>query len=442
MSTTCAISQSSVALYDTGDATRLPQWHIWLTALVVGLVFFLTEHSLDISLADAYTQTLDEMEVTALGGNTVRRVAFLILAAFGIWLLAVSKQPLNINPWLALPMGLYLLMAGGSYFWSVDPGMCLRRLVIVGCCAAAALGIARRLSMHELCLLTVAIIGPLVAIGLLSELRLGTFRPWSGDYRFSGSVHPNTQNMHLTALALAALGVARANQRWRGVLLGVFAACLVLSVLTKSRTGNAATILAISSVFIIQTPFRPKVIVGLAGFWAVLVALWLIWICGYDPLNDFRDALLLGRAEESDTLSGRSFIWPLVWYFVSKRPVLGYGYESFWNPTNIDIVSEDLQWAVREAHNGYLDILLSTGFVGLACAIAAILAGLAAATSGKEHKRDPAYALPLGMLVFGLVTSVMESGMVGIMLPPIITGCCLTRMALFENQSPQEGAPR
>jgi hypothetical protein len=177
MSTTCAISQSSVALYDTGDATRLPQWHIWLTALVVGLVFFLTEHSLDISLADAYTQTLDEMEVTALGGNTVRRVAFLILAAFGIWLLAVSKQPLNINPWLTLPMGLYLLMAAGSYFWSVDPGMCLRRLVIVGCCAAAALGIARRLSMHELCLLTVAIIGPLVAIGLLSELRLGTFRP-------------------------------------------------------------------------------------------------------------------------------------------------------------------------------------------------------------------------------------------------------------------------
>jgi hypothetical protein len=40
--------------------------------------------------------------------------------------------------------------------------------------------------MRDLCLLTVAMIGPLVAIGLAAELLLGTFRPWSGEpYRGS-----------------------------------------------------------------------------------------------------------------------------------------------------------------------------------------------------------------------------------------------------------------
>jgi O-antigen ligase len=416
-------------------ADTAPRWPLFAVAVLISLTYFLTEHSLDISLVDAYTQTADEMELAASGGNATRRIMFLSLAGMGLWLLfQPTGRAWNINWPLTLTMGAYLTVSFMSYFWSADPSLCVRRLIMLACCLCAAAGIARRFSMRELCQLTVAIVGPLVAIGLIAELSLGTFRPWSGEYRFSGSVHPNTQGMYLTILGLAALGLARLpSERWRKAYWALFAATLVLGVLTKSRTGNAATLLAIGAVFILQTPLRFKVTAGLSFGWLSLAGLWLLLVSGFDPLVDFRDALLLGRAEQSDTLSGRAFIWPLVSYYISFRPWLGYGYEAFWTPAHIDTISDELQWGLREAHNGYLEVLLSTGIVGLTCASVAVLLGLGAAAYGSIRRCDSAYSLPLGMLVFGIVSSGMESGMVGVMLPPVILGCTLVKMALFSD---------
>jgi hypothetical protein len=73
------------------------------------------------------------------------------------------------------------------------------------------------------------------------------------------------------------------------------------------------------------------------------------------------------------------------------------------------------------------------GIVGLACAACAVLAGLAAAARGSVRLGDPAYSLPLGLLVFGVCSSTMESGMVGVMLPPLLLACCLWKMALFAD---------
>ncbi|MDX1944667.1 MAG: O-antigen ligase family protein [Pirellulaceae bacterium] len=412
------------------------RWALALVAVLIGLAFFFTEHALDISLADAYTQTADEMEVTALGGNGLRRIIFLGIAGLGLWLVATARnQPLRVHWPLAGAIGGYLAISVASYLWSVDRGLCLRRLIVIACCTLAALGIARRFTMRELCLLVVATIGPLTLIGVLAELRLGTFRPWSGDYRFSGSVHPNTQGMYLTTLALASLGLARSALRGRTLFWTIFAASFVLLILTKSRTGTAATMVAFGVVFLLQTSASFKLTVGILLAGASVLAAWLVMLCGIDPLVDFYDALLLGRAEESDTLSGRAFIWPAVGHYIAQRPWLGYGYESFWNPGQIDVISDQLGWGLREAHNGYLDVLLSTGIVGLTCAVAAISLGFVAAVRGSVSLRDPAYALPVGLLVFGVLSSCMESGMVNVMFPPFLLACSLLRMALFAEQA-------
>lgn len=431
-------SASRALSYDNSTRnvpTTLSRWQFVLTAIILGSAVFVTEHDLSISLDDAYTQTADEMEVTAAGGNFVRRLAFPAIGCLGIWLLIAAKaQPLRINALLALPIMAYLTIAAASWLWSIEPGICLRRLIVVACCASAALGIARRFTMREICLLVLATVGPLILIGIAAEIRLGAFRPWAGDYRLSGSVHPNTEGMYLTTLALAALGLARSpDTRRRGWMWAIFAASLLLILLTKSRTGTASTFAAIGCVFLIQTSLQFKLSAGVAWMGASLAGLWLLFVAGYDPLVDFHNALLLGRAEESDTLSGRAFIWPAVWYFIARRPWLGYGYESFWNPRNIDTISDEVGWGLREAHNGYLDILLSTGAIGLTCCLSGVAAGIAAAARRSVKLRDTCYALPLGMLVFGLLSSTMESGMVNVMFPPFLVACCLMRMGFFEE---------
>jgi exopolysaccharide production protein ExoQ len=421
-----------------GTPPRAGTWTIVGVALVVAAAFFFAEHSLDISLADAYTQTAEEMELAAGGGNTARRLTFLVLAAVGgVLLIGPHGSRLSIHWPLAAAIGAYLALCAASILWSIDPGMCLRRVMVLGCCAIFAAGLARRFTMHELCLVVVATIGPLVLVGLLAELRLGTFRPWSAGYRFSGSVHPNTQGMHLTMLGLAAWALARTPAtKHRGFFWTIFAATLVLGILTKSRTGNAATLLAIGSVLVVHTSARWKLSVGFACIWLGLVGLWLLLLAGFDPLVDFRDTLLLGRTEQSDTLSGRAYIWPVVMQYIGQRPWLGYGYESFWNPAHIDTISSELEWGLREAHNGYLEVLLSTGAIGLVLASAAVLAGLVTAAKGLVAGRDPAYGLALGMLVFGVFSSTMESGLVVVMLPPVLIGALLLKMALFAEGLP------
>jgi exopolysaccharide production protein ExoQ len=388
-------------------------------------------------LHDAYTQTAEQMELTAGGGNAVRRLAFLVIGGWGALLLVTGHERVKLDPLLAGSLALLAAWAGASFLWADDPGMCLRRLFVLGCCGLAAAGISRRLTMRELSWLTIYTVGTLALVGLLAELALGTFRPWSGEYRFSGSLHPNTQGPGLAAVCLAALGLIRSGSRARVTLAAMLAVAFALLVLTKSRTATAAALAGLGAVLVVQIPLRTKLAASLALGWLALAGLWLVWVAGVDPLTDFRQAMLLGRGDESDTLTGRAFIWPEVLYFIGQRPWVGYGYESFWTPARIDTISTNLGWGLREAHNAYLETLLWLGTVGLALTLAVVMAGLVAAVRGYRDQHDATYALPLGMLVFGLINAGLESGMVVIELVTFLLACCLLRMALFRSTNDQ-----
>jgi O-antigen ligase len=160
-------------------------------------------------------------------------------------------------------------------------------------------------------------------------------------------------------------------------------------------------------------------------------------LSGVDPKTDLRDAALLGRAEESESFSGRLSIWPEVMYSIRWRPWTGYGHESYWTSENIDIIFEAIGWGVREAHNGYLEVLLSTGIIGLACLLVAVLLSLANMARSYLGERDPTYGLPFGILLFGLFNTTMESGMVYINLGTFLIACCVMRIAFFANPAAQ-----
>src|SRR5205085_2181418 len=63
---------------------------VYVAALVVGAVFFITEHNVRISLAEDYTQDAEAMLETVAGGNLLRRLAFIALAGLGLTLLLTS----------------------------------------------------------------------------------------------------------------------------------------------------------------------------------------------------------------------------------------------------------------------------------------------------------------------------------------------------------------
>ena len=73
---------------------------------------------------------------------------------------------------------------------------------------------------------------------------------------------------------------------------------------------------------------------------------------------------LLGR---DMTLTGRTDIWITLLDYIQQRPLLGYGYGAFWAEGSFpgDWVRETLQWDAPTAHNGWMEVTLARGLVGL-----------------------------------------------------------------------------
>jgi exopolysaccharide production protein ExoQ len=84
------------------------------------------------------------------------------------------------------------------------------------------------------------------------------------------------------------------------------------------------------------------------------------------------NALLASAVGRDPTLTGRTHIWDVL-LAMQTNPVVGTGYESFWLGPRLRWVWEQAG-GINEAHNGYLQIYLNLGFVGLFLLCAFLLA--------------------------------------------------------------------
>jgi O-antigen ligase len=77
--------------------------------------------------------------------------------------------------------------------------------------------------------------------------------------------------------------------------------------------------------------------------------------------------LLFTLLDKDVTLTGRTEIWSAVLDSITKRPLLGYGYQAFW----LGLQGESyrvilaVSWVLAQAQNGFLDVLLEMGALGL-----------------------------------------------------------------------------
>jgi exopolysaccharide production protein ExoQ len=111
------------------------------------------------------------------------------------------------------------------------------------------------------------------------------------------------------------------------------------------------------------------------------------------------------------TLSGRTLIWDFVRYELGRRPLLGWGFMSFWQVgADGPSIVEGPGWIKQmpSGHSGYLDVMLELGYVGFPFLIIFILATLHAL--GRVADRDPTRAwLVLSVALFVIITNTIES---------------------------------
>jgi exopolysaccharide production protein ExoQ len=124
------------------------------------------------------------------------------------------------------------------------------------------------------------------------------------------------------------------------------------------------------------------------------------------------DALLamLGR---NASLTGRIPMWQAVLgEFVSQRPVLGFGLGAFWNSlSNRVVVQQAVGWGnpVEIGDNGWLDVQLGLGGIGLAFFMLLLMALLTRGADRMRRGHEFVDSLPLVFLLMASLANVAFS---------------------------------
>lgn len=118
----------------------------------------------------------------------------------------------------------------------------------------------------------------------------------------------------------------------------------------------------------------------------------------------------LGR--ESD-FSGRTDIWKACLDAGWESPILGTGFESFWN-VNVEKVAAELPgyWEIHNlvsAHNGYIQIYLDLGLVGLSLIVLIIVSGYGRASRAFYRDRGVG-SLMLAYVITTIFYNITEAG--------------------------------
>jgi O-antigen ligase len=147
----------------------------------------------------------------------------------------------------------------------------------------------------------------------------------------------------------------------RIILVNLTFLVMTLWVLQQSASATSKVCLALGCVVILAARTRKE---GLPAYLKVLIpfgiSLYGVLAFGFGfDLNGIV-AQFLGR---DPTLTDRTGIWKVV-LSVGTNPLVGTGYESFWLGSRLQKVWQTYP-GINEAHNGYIQMYLQLGFIGL-----------------------------------------------------------------------------
>ncbi len=311
-----------------------------------------------------------------------------------------------------LPKGRFLWLFLGicilSVFWSKYPGMTLKGIV-QALLQISIFGLyfsSRFNPKHQLYIIAAAM-GITVITNLLYVIALPAIGrhvgdkfhgAWKGFYEnkneFSGAMLWALIIYYLLSFrdsSLVVTTIARA-----GLLL-----CPIFVILSTSKT---ALVLFIFLYFTLTVwhgyrwrGSRTILLVDLA-----LLSL-LVFISGV--VNNW--IMIVSSLGKDPTMSGRTDIWIATLFQINQKPLLGHGYSGFWTEDNpaARSIGDSLfpGFYTYNAHNGFLDILLEIGWLGMGIFMIGFLSTWALALRYAYKPESSENSWPLAVML--LVTS-------------------------------------
>ncbi|HTN72045.1 MAG TPA: O-antigen ligase, partial [Methylomirabilota bacterium] len=339
-----------------------------------------------------------------------------ILAAFAVTFLILARNWNDVRAFLGTgwPILLPVLIAACSVLWSVDPEVSLYRVIALAGTAAFGAFLAIRFNLKEQLMVLALALGIIACASTLVSILLPGYGVMTGSHNGAWSgifYHKNSLGRIMALATLVFFLLALGFRELRLVALPAMALSIALVFASQSRASLIVAIACLTVISVLSAVQRlPRstrtvvllvtAMVGIsAAGWAIKHGDSILALVGTDP-----------------TLTGRTELWSVLFEKARARPWFGYGYGAFWRGATG--VSGEVQkalnwdWYPIHAHNGFLDLVLELGIVGLLVFLLPLgIYGYRAFRWGLAQ-RSPLRLWPLAYLLFLILGNVAESALV------------------------------
>jgi exopolysaccharide production protein ExoQ len=263
-----------------------------------------------------------------------------------------------------------------SVLWSVAPADTARRCAALFLSTIFGLYLGARFAQVRYLRLLALVFGVVVLASFAFALLPAHIGVMTVPEEVAGSwrgIYPH-KNLLGRAMVLAMMVLTVIAPRfptWRMYIRLEFLLASTLLLLSDSKTSLIIGIVATGAygvVFLMRRRSNHKAALMIGA----LVALPLMVVAAFNLDAVFE---LFGR---DSTLTGRTDVWDLIWDEIQNRIFLGYGYQAFWvDPAGpATRVWLELKWNSPEVHNGYLELWLGLGLIGLLAVVTSLVTNL------------------------------------------------------------------
>ena len=397
-------------------AQRAASWPHWLAQFLLFVIFLRANGTLTPELNPVNFEDLTSSVFAAeTSTSDLYNQLFWLCVGLGSTICLASRSS-ALTPYLRavwlLPALLLLCLL--SAVWATHPGISIRRSMLLTIAAYSTFITVLYCRSTEEFLRAVYLAFFVAMILNLVTLPLSfsfdsrhLFRGLIGDKNFLGVVAA------VGLMLCATWGRQFTSVFGRLLNAAHFAGWAGMIALTGAKTAIAlcvvAPALAVAIAFV-SSRFRVTLHACLAIAVVTVAALCQFLVYGLDfTLDD-----LVGIFVSDVSFTGRDVIWQFILEQFQRHWVLGFGYGSFWG---VGLDAENLKseytfiHVLTQSHNGYLDVALATGAVGLAMTFGLLFQ--ITALVGKVRRFNPAlYQFGLVMLIFTTIHNFTDFNLV------------------------------
>lgn len=352
-----------------------------------------------------------------LDGSPIDRFASTSLLIIGLWIAASRHKRVGVFLRNNAPILAFVAYCGISVLWSDYSFVAFKRWVKSLSDIVIVLVVLTDhepfVAMRRLLSRVVFILVPLSVLFVKYYPDLGReYNKWTYVPAYSGVTETKNELGMLCLIfglgsiwrILAARKVTENSQRRRQMLAHGVIVLMVLWLFYLANSMTSIMCFSLATVVIIAAQMtrmgrKPAVMRFLVAVFVLASAAALFSGGGGAVLST------MGR---DPTLTGRTNIWQSV-LSVSGNPFTGTGFESFWLGDRLQQIWKMTMPGLQEAHNGYLEVYLNLGFMGLALLLIVIATGYR--NSMTQFRYDASTgSLSLAYFAVGVIYSFTEAG--------------------------------